>query len=181
MVMSVTQIGVGLYHRDHLSHGRSRKIYCYEAFHWGVVALPKGSKGRDSQTFEATDSNEIDPVTLRMTNPSLEWRFKAKDNVIPTLSSKLQGVILITQLPHEMSFEELKSFFGKVPMPMKNQDPQQSCVTWVVNAVKLMQSEGWVQEFDLDQFKDYALAYADERIKGDAAQEPKYKFYVPPA
>jgi hypothetical protein len=56
-------------------------------------------------------------------------------------------------------------------------DPQQSCVTWVVNAIRALQKQGWAWEFELDQFKDWALSYADERMRGSDSRESSVKNY----
>jgi len=48
-----------------------------------------------------------------------------------------------------------------VPLPVKDMDPQQSCVTWVTNAIQRLQGHGWVRGFDLGPFKDFALSSAD--------------------
>ena len=44
--------------------------------------------------------------------------------------------------------------------------------------VEVLQKEGWARAFDLEAFKDDALAYADDRIKGKNATEPKLKYYT---
>ncbi|KAK7398595.1 hypothetical protein QQX98_012032 [Neonectria punicea] len=140
--------------------------------------MPDPSQGRDCYVFEATDATEIDPVTFRMTNPTMNWWFRVKENVDPALSAKLIGCIGIGQVPDGVSGAELKAFFGRVRLPVKNTDPQQSCVTWTVDAIRTLQSQGWVREFELDQFKDWALRYADERMKRQDSKEPSVKHYI---
>ncbi|PNY27572.1 Uncharacterized protein TCAP_02502 [Tolypocladium capitatum] len=170
-------VAVALYSRDHFSRGNARRIFGYEAYHWGILIMPQKSQGRDCQAFEATDASNIDPVTFRMTNPTMDWRFRATENVDPTLSAKLLGRIVIGQVPDGVSSAELRDFFESVPLPVKNTHPQQSCVTWAVDAIRSLQSQGWVWKFELDRFKDMALSYADERMKGLDSTEPSVKHY----
>lgn len=170
-------VAVALYSRDHFSRGNARRTFGYEAYHWGIIITPQVSQGQDCQTFEATDASDIDPVTFRLTNPTMDWWFNAKGNVDPTLGKKPLGRIIIGQVPDGVSSAELRDFFARVPLPVKNTHPQQSCVTWAVDAIRSLQRQGWVWEFELDQFKDFALSYADERMRGADSTEPSVKHY----
>ncbi|KAJ4308457.1 hypothetical protein N0V84_012092 [Fusarium piperis] len=170
-------VALALHHRDNFSRGRSRKMFGYEAYHWGIIIMPEDSHGRDCSAFDATDASEIDPVTFRLENPTMDWWFRVKENVDPALSTKLIGRIVIGQIPDEVSSAELRGFFEKIELPIKNRDPQQSCVTWALNAVQALQRQGWAWDFELDQFKDAALSYADERMKRENSSEPSIKYY----
>ncbi|OAQ98118.1 hypothetical protein LLEC1_06629 [Akanthomyces lecanii] len=154
---------------------------------WGVLVVPKQpasapdrkAPGRKAHAFEATDASEIDSATFRMTNPSMDWWYRARLHVNAELSLRFLGQLVVGEIPEgDGSPEALKLFFGKVPLPIKNTDPQQGCVTWSISAVEAMQKEDWVRAFDLEAFKDDALAYADDRIKGEKATEPKLKYYT---
>ncbi|KAM5355126.1 hypothetical protein ACJ41O_001772 [Fusarium nematophilum] len=172
------RIAVALHHRDRFSHGNARKTFGHEAYHWAIMAMPEESQGQDCcYSFDATDTSEIDPVTFRMTNPTMDWWFRAKENVDPAVSDKLIGRIVIGELSDEVSNAELRDFFERIPLPVKNTDPQQSCVTWATDAIRALQRRGWVREFEIGQFKDWALSYADERMKGADSREPSVKDY----
>ncbi|KAG5985103.1 hypothetical protein E4U43_006114 [Claviceps pusilla] len=167
---------VALYHRDHYSTGHYRQLFKYEAFHWGLLITPQVSIGKDCFAADATDRSGYNPVTMRMDNPTMSWWINHRV-VDPAASSKLLGRIVIGEIPGEISFDDFQELLDKVPLPEKNQHPQQSCVTWAVSAIVEMQKLGWARQFDIDQFKDAALAYADDRNKFDAATEPKVKYY----
>ncbi|KAF7558418.1 hypothetical protein G7046_g5738 [Stylonectria norvegica] len=154
----VQLIALALYDRGQLSVGNARRILGYEAYHWGIIVMPEPSQGQDCDVFEATDASEIDPVTFRMTNPSMDWWFRVKGPDDPGLSDQLSAT-------------ELKAFFEEVRLPVKNIDPQQSCVTWVEDAISTLQRQGWVRDFELVRFKQWALSYADERMDADTASE----------
>ncbi|RSL63552.1 hypothetical protein CEP54_005151 [Fusarium duplospermum] len=137
-------VALALHHRDNFSRGRSRKVFGYEAYHWGIIVMPEPSEGQDCYAYDATDASEIDPVTFRMNNPSMDWWFRVKENIDPTLSTKLIGRIVIGQVPDGVSSADLRSLFERVDLPVKNRHPQQSCVTWTLNAIQALQRQGWV-------------------------------------
>lgn len=130
--------------------------------------------------FEATDASTIDPITFRMKNPTMDWWLRTKedtDNDDPALGAKLLGRIVIGKLPDGVSSADLRDFFERVPLPVRNMHPQQSCVTWAVGAIRDLQRRGWVEDFELDGFKDLALSYADDRMRGSDSSEPDVKYY----
>ncbi|OAA43643.1 hypothetical protein NOR_04218 [Metarhizium rileyi] len=139
--------------------------------------MPQQSRGRDCISFEATDASTIEPVTFRVSNPTMDWWFRVREDIDPEKSSKLLGRIVIGQLPHGVSIAELRGLLERVPLPVKNTHPQQSCVTWAMDVIRTLQGEGWVWDFELDPFKDSALSYADERLKGSTSREQKVKYY----
>ncbi len=112
-----------------------------------------------------------------MNNPTMDWWFREKDAVDPELSTKLLGRLVIGRVPDGVSRDELGEFFATVALPVKNTHPQQSCVTWVVDAIRAMQAKGWVAGFKLDEFKDAALSYADARLSR-SSEVPKVKHYA---
>lgn len=170
-------IAIALHHRDNFSQGRNRKIFGYEAYHWAIFIMPEVSEGPDCQTFDVSDASTIDPVTFRFTNPTMDWIFRANLDADPELFDKLLGCLVIGEVTDKASKVELRDFFDTIPMPVKNTHPQQSCVTWAVNAIQAMQEKGWVRNTDLNQLKDAAISYADERMKGLDSAEPKVKYY----
>lgn len=130
-----------------------RSVFGYETYHWAIIVIPEQSQGRNCWTFEATDAATIDPVTFRLDNPSMAWRLKAQHNADPDLSSKLLGIVIVGQTPDSLSYPEMMGIMTDVPLPVKNKDPQQSCVTWVENAIRTLQSRGWIRAFDVNHFK----------------------------
>ncbi|KAH7262794.1 hypothetical protein BKA59DRAFT_39470 [Fusarium tricinctum] len=170
-------ITLALYDRDNFSRGNARRTFGYEAYHWGIIIMPEGSQERDCIAFEATDASTIDPVTFRMNNPTMDWFMRRKDESDPEFGTKLLGCIIIGQVPDAISNAQLEALFGTVPLPVKNTHPQQSCVTWAIDAIRVLQKQGWASQFELNGFKDWALYYADERIKTGLSREPEIAYY----
>ncbi|KPM35821.1 hypothetical protein AK830_g10754 [Neonectria ditissima] len=172
----VQLVAVALYDRGHFSRGNARRLFGYEAYHWGIVVMPEDSEEQDYRAYDATDISEINPVTFRLSNPTMDWWYRVTENTESVVNPRLLGRIVIGQVPDGTSSAELREFFGRVRLPVKNTDPQQSCVTWTVDAIRALQTQGWGWEFELDQFKGWALSYADDRIREDS-KEPSVKYY----
>ena len=175
--MAPRLLSVAVYDRGNYSRGRMRQVFEYEAYHWGLLMGPAAFVPADLWTFDGTDASDIDPVAFRMNNPSMDWWFRAQDKSDPDKVAKLLGRIVISELAEGMLFSEMKALLETVPLPVKNRNPQESCVTWTVNAVKLLQERGLVPQFDLEIFKDQVLSYGDDRIKKQEALEPSVKYY----
>ncbi|KAJ4151426.1 hypothetical protein LMH87_012127 [Akanthomyces muscarius] len=173
---------LALYHRDKLSHGNSRRFLGVKAYHWGILVTPASQRGSDSHAFAASDASDIDPVTFRLGDPNMDWFLDAKGLaeskglIDPARSGKLIGRLVVGEVPDDVTPQALHDFFATVPLPVKNTDPQQSCVTWAVAAVEEAQKKGWVRKFDVDRMKEDALAYADDRNSQDPT-EPEVKYY----
>ncbi|KAK0388002.1 hypothetical protein NLU13_4246 [Sarocladium strictum] len=160
-------IAVALYHRDHFSQGSARRAFGPGAYHWAIVVMsPEGEAG-DRRVFDATDASNIDPTTFRLINPAMDWWFRAQETEDPSLAAKLMGHLIIGEVPLDVPMDELKHFFAKVPLPVKDSDPQENSVTWVAKAIQALQRQGWVPELDLEQLKSSAVAYADERLRSE--------------
>ncbi|CAH0018371.1 unnamed protein product [Clonostachys rhizophaga] len=158
------KVALALCHRDYFSRGHSRETLGHSAFHWAITVVPETTHGNDCDEYDATDSSEIDQKTWRMINPSMDWYFRVRSDVGLDHNPKTVGRIVIGSVSDEVSRADLKDLFEAIALPVKNTHPQQNCVTWAMSAVQELQRKGWVQEFDIDQFKDWALSYADERL-----------------
>lgn len=152
-----------------MSKGRLRKIFGFEAYHWAILIKPDGEGQEHCCVYDATDTSTIDPQTMRMINPTMDWWFRPRINVDPIPDSKILGCLAIGRLSDNVTVHELTTFFQAVPLPVKNTNPQQSCVTWVVDAIQQLQDKGWVEEFPLDSFKEEVLKYANGRLDEEAS------------
>ncbi|KAH7309871.1 hypothetical protein B0I35DRAFT_379516 [Stachybotrys elegans] len=166
-------VALALYHRDSHSEGHARQAFGYSAYHWAIIATPEASKGHDYYIFDATDRSDIDPVTFRLNNPTMGWWFRVQRNVDP--NDKLLGQMIIGRIAEDVSLDHLTTILQQVPLPTKNTYPQQDCVTWAMNAIRVLQEHGWVRDLNLKHCKDQALAYADDRMKGESSHTIYYQ------
>lgn len=167
------QIAVALFRRDPISSDpRRRRLYQHEAYHWGILIID----GNKFDVYDATDRNAIDPITFRQENPAQEWWFQVKQGVDPASSERYLGCNIIGAVPSNKSRDDVRRFLEKIPLPKKNQNPQQSCVTWVGSAIRAFQEAQYVKNFDVGAFMDWALSYADERLK-DEGKAPEVVHY----
>ncbi|OAA63952.1 hypothetical protein ISF_04661 [Cordyceps fumosorosea ARSEF 2679] len=109
----------------------------------------------------------------------MDWFLDAKGlsspRVDPLSSTQLLGQLVIGELPADVTPEAVHALFETVPLPVKKTHPQQSCVTWVLDAVERLQERGWARLFDVEKTKEDALAYADNR--NWPSTEPEIKHY----
>lgn len=144
----------------------SRGVNTPRSFHWGFLLWPEGSDGSTSgevcDVYHATDRTYLDMTTFRMVNPGGNWRFDKRHNVDPEKSSMFIGCIAIGAIPNGVSRGDLDAFFAATPLPIKHQDPQQSCRTWVWSAIRALQEKGWAWAFDVKAFEDWAFDYGEK-------------------
>lgn len=159
---SKMQIAVALYRRDPISSDpRRREIYKHEAYHWGILIITPGCS---YDAYDATDRNTIDPITFRQENPHGDWWFNIRPDVDPSSSGKFLGYIIIGTVPSAWARDDVRAFLEEVPLPKKNSNPQESCVTWVGDAIRKFRDAKCVDDFKVGKFLDWALMYADQRL-----------------
>jgi len=168
-----SQIAVALYRRDPISTDpRKRQIYKHESYHWGILI----GEGAVFDAYDATDRNDIDPVTFRQRNPTNEWFFNASPGVKPAKSGRFLGHVIIGAVPSSMSRDDVKALLESIPLPKRNQNPQESCVTWVANAIRAFHQAQCVADFNVEKFLDWALSFADQRLASPDKTAPSVSY-----
>ncbi|CAG9954818.1 unnamed protein product [Clonostachys rosea f. rosea IK726] len=114
-----------------------------------------------SSAYDATDILVIDPETHEDLNPNLDWFFRTQHDIDPSATGQLIGRIIVGKLPNHVSKSNLDTLLADVPLPAKDASPPQSCVTWALAALSALQNAGLAWTFDIESFKDWALAYGD--------------------
>lgn len=125
-------VTVTLNHRDRFSGGHLRRVVGYEAYHSGLMVTPEVSRGGDCFTFEAR-RDRTRPVTFRMDDAIMHWWLCIKEHVDAALNSKMLGRIAVGLAPSEVSNLALRAILENLPVKIRN--PQQRCVTWVMDAI----------------------------------------------
>lgn len=158
-------LAIPMFHRDNLSHGKSRQVLSYGAYHWGILVVSESNDAPICDAYDATDSAEIDPVTWRMSNPTMDWWLRIRTDFNFETDEKLLGHVIIGHVPEDVSNEHLKQLFEAILLPVKNTHPQQSCVIWAVDAVSEIRTKGWAWDFDVEELQNFVLAFADRRLE----------------
>lgn len=180
------RVAIALYHRDRLSLGANRAKLGFEAYHWGILVMPKQSTSSTSRrtrrrhplkcnAYDATDLPIIDPITRQDSNPNLEWFFRPQHGIDPSATGRLIGRVIVGKLPPTTTDSDIDALLGKVPLPVKDASPPESCVTWAIRALGSLQAAGLAWQFDLDEFRDWALAYGD-RCMANMGPDHVYEF-----
>jgi hypothetical protein len=160
------RVVIALYHRNSHSLKENRAKLGYEAYHWGVLIMPKETRNdrhhHHCNAYDATDMAVIDPKTGENSNPHMDWFFRPQHDIDPFANGRLIGRIIVGKLPKNVTGDEIDKLLAAVPLPVRDADPRQSCVTWALDALSTLQASGWAWGFDIGQFKDWALAYGDQ-------------------
>ncbi|KIW25873.1 uncharacterized protein PV07_09009 [Cladophialophora immunda] len=159
------RVMIAVHHRGKLSLGDNRKELGRSAYHWGILVQRKKPRGLDSNAYDATDGTLLDPLTGVDHNSNHDWRFRSKLGTEPMQSGQILVRITIGKVPPHITNARIEALLKAVPLPDKSATPRQSCVTWTMAAIEVMQKEGLAEAFDVNQFMDKALEVADEWIK----------------
>ena len=152
---------VAIHHRDRFSLGEDRQRLQHGAFHWSILTAPKSSKGADNIAYDVSNGARESPDGSTAPNPNGEWFFRGKGNVDPQRSSHLIGRILIGKIPNDISDAQIKEKLRQVPLPDKAAIPEQNCVSWIWDAIRVLQDANIIGKFDMGRFAEWALTCAD--------------------
>lgn len=148
------RIIVSLSHRGRLSLPPHRERLGLEAYHWGLLISPKHSKGADVNSYDVSDAITVDDADTN-------WRFRKRPIIDPLATGQLLGKIVIGKIAGNVSEERICALLREVPLPRREADPAQSCVTWTLDAVRALQRVDIVRCFDVDRFAVWALEMGD--------------------
>lgn len=135
--------------QDRAPDGRPR-------FHWGIVLQDK----RERDLCTAIDV-KLEDAYANLPN-SGGWRYNFHPNARTDRSLALLGMIMIGKMPPEVEVAQVGETLSGVPVPRLNVDPEESCRTWVMEAIPRLQEMGCAERFDVGGFVEYALRQGDE-------------------
>ncbi|KAJ6160089.1 hypothetical protein N7497_004626 [Penicillium chrysogenum] len=72
---------------------------------------------------------------------------------------------MIGKVPNEVTYAQINGLLAAIPLPQKGALRVQNCVTWTKDAIWKLQENGLVEKFDVGQFMDDSLDFADKRIR----------------
>lgn len=158
------RICVELFHRDEISIGTGNLARLgWAIYHWAILIRPKNLKEIGScVSFDVTDGIRLDPVNRQNLNPTSDWWFRVRTMVNPLATGHFLGAIEIGKLPKDVTTEQVQTLLSQVPLPQKNQNPDQNCATWIYDAIKALQNAGYVSEEDAQKIMSMAMALAGE-------------------
>ncbi|RMD43303.1 hypothetical protein DV735_g1790, partial [Chaetothyriales sp. CBS 134920] len=138
------RICIELFHRDEISiqKGNLERLG-WAIYHWAILVRPKDLKKIDnSVSFDVTDGIRLNPANRTNMSPAGDWWFRIRTTVNPLATGHFLGAIEIGKVPNDVTIEHLTALLSKLPLPQKNQTPDQNCATWVSNAVEALQQAG---------------------------------------
>ncbi|KAH8425148.1 uncharacterized protein LDX57_002897 [Aspergillus melleus] len=136
------QVWVSLHSRGALSLGANRTQLGYAAFHWGILISPKVSTGADCHAYDVTDSIILDSNSRTNLNSQNDWRFRHNPNDDLERNAGILGMVMIGKVPNDVSYDEIETHLASLPLPDKDAQPAQNCVTWTMAAIGKLQGIG---------------------------------------
>ena len=98
----------------------------------------------------SSDLFQPTPETRVGLNPNHDWNYRALDPVNPLGSGHFLVAIIIGKLPKGTTHDQVRTLLEQVSLPQKNQIPNQSCVTWVEQAILMLQQAAYADNIDID-------------------------------
>lgn len=162
---------VGLQYRGRLSLGENRTRLGPAAFHWSIIIrIP--THQQQFHRFDVTDGIVMNEAGTEDLNPRREWVFRHQaSSTFAEIPRYLGAVEIGTLLPPSTTPDGAEAFFKALPLPRTDADPEENCVSWVCDAARALQEAGRSSgQFEVEDFMDFALHHADERIKDFTSQ-----------
>ena len=70
--------------------------------------------------------------------------------------------IMIGKLPSNINAQDVGNMLNtnNIPLPLYDTNPLQNCVSWVKQAIAMLQRNRCAENFNIDQFANYAVQQA---------------------
>jgi hypothetical protein len=157
------RIFLAFYHRDKLSLPPHQDKMGLASFHWALLIAPKNAAER-THMLDVTDAMQIDPVTHIDTNPDAKWIFRDKvENPLSNIRLVLIAMIGKLKLPADGLDELVEVLRRECRVPKKDTDGEH-CAWWVEEAVRFLQAERLLDDFDMQATFLEAHRVATNRI-----------------
>lgn len=159
MVGGKYRVSVAGFTRDGISNDASLEaVQGYAMYHWGIWVEPKNGRG----VGRRYDVEEHPPMNSAAGPIPGGWKFGLREEN-SRRSIRLIGRIMVGKLPAGKGYNDIEALLGQIPLPVDGSS--ENCITWAMNVVHLLQGQEltpWAEEFNVDEFMDYAYS----RIKG---------------
>lgn len=83
---------------------------------------------------------------------TLEFSFESRENYDPTASTYFAKPVKVAKTAHKFTAGELVQWFQRVPID--NNDPEYTCVSWVEGALKMLRDAGTITSDDYERGMD---------------------------
>ncbi|KAH8158177.1 hypothetical protein CIB48_g10067 [Xylaria polymorpha] len=165
-----TRVFVAAYFREGITSSQgSEELLHHARFHWAIWTEPKGSTG----TGTCYQTIKYDRF---INNPDwCGWQYECISNADYTRSGSMLGRIMVGKLPNDVTLSLMADTLSTIPLPTENNHPPENCVNWIVATLQELQRRGWVDNFDIQRFMDYALRRANSWYRNSSWRERNMK------
>lgn len=80
------------------------------------------------------------------------FSFESKENYDPTTSNSFAKIVTVATTAHKFTADELLQWLQRVPID--NNDPEYTCVSWVDEALKMLRDAGSITSDDYERAMD---------------------------
>lgn len=140
------RVFVGLYFRQGITANPDSTSLNHARFHWAICVEPKRSDDYGT-CYEVKEED----VYVNIPG-SGGWRYYCIEEHTPMLI----GRIMVGKLPPRVLAMDVEWELREVPLPREGAVPLENCVSWTERALGVLQARGWVEEFDVKEFMEYA-------------------------
>jgi len=169
MVSKKIRVYVALYFRNNItSNPQLVQQFGTAAYHWAILL-----ESKDGDTAHAFDVKEDDAYPAQ----GIPGGWAYHDSYDMRQSRSMLCKIMIGKLPPNIDAHGVGSMLNtdNIPLPLYDTDPIQNCVSWVREAIAMLQQNGCAENFDINQFVNYAV---EQGAKSYAAN-PRLNAAVP--
>lgn len=171
------RVCVVVFHRDKLSLGEAnRQRYGLAIYHWAILIRPKDLKRLGSSTvYDSTDGVRVDSHFQDL-NPNRDWWFRTRSLLDPLSTGHFLGAVMVGKVPKNLKAEQIQALLEKIPLPVRNQNPEQNCATWIQYAVKALQEAGCAEALSVDTIMREAIRLGDRVLKNGRPKDSRQMF-----
>ncbi|KJX92313.1 hypothetical protein TI39_contig5872g00008 [Zymoseptoria brevis] len=71
---------------------------------------------------------------------------------------------MIGKLPNGVTIDHVEGVLKSVPLPVKNQNPEQNCYTWLREAIVALQQAGYADAINVNEAINSGMARAQKTL-----------------
>jgi hypothetical protein len=88
------------------------------------------------------------------------WRYDYRPKADYKKSTALIGRIMVGKLPNTTTPDQLSQILSRMPLPRRDVEPIENCVSWTRAALEELQKVGAAEPFNIAEFMDHAMGRA---------------------
>ena len=149
------RVYVALHFRAHItSDPQLRKEFGYAAYHWAIHIEAKD--GENCHAFDVKKGDYYPNIP-----GSSAWQYNSLS--LTRKNQTLLCQIMIGKLPPTFNPQQVGEMLNEasIPLPRDDTNPTESCVSWIRQAIQVLQQRGCAENLNIEKLMNFALQKAD--------------------